>query len=253
MRRFLIAGNWKMNKTAKEAKAFFAELKSLLGADTKSELLICPTFTALNEAYHANNGLISLGAQNVYPKDSGAFTGEISPKMLAEFVSYVIVGHSERRTILGESNAFINEKIHALLGNGLKPILCVGESLEERKQNRAFDIIAEELDKCLANISNEQMRQITIAYEPIWAIGTGETATPAIAQEVHAFIRAWLEKRFDKNTAQDIRLLYGGSLKASNANDLLSQKDIDGGLIGGASLEAKSFADIAKIADEIRK
>ena len=253
MRRFLIAGNWKMNKTAAEASAFFAELKSLIGTGTNSELLICPTFTALNEAYNANKGLISLGAQNVYPKDSGAFTGEISPKMLAEFVSYVIVGHSERRTILHESNEFINEKIHALLKNGLKPILCVGESLEERKQNRAFDIITEELDKCLAHVSSEQMRQITIAYEPIWAIGTGETATPAIAQEVHGFIRTWLEKHFDKATAQGIRLLYGGSLKASNAKDLLSQKDIDGGLIGGASLEAKSFADIAQIADEIRK
>lgn len=253
MRRFLIAGNWKMNKTATEAKSFFAELKTLLGESTKSELLICPTFTALSEALNANKGLISLGAQNVYPKDSGAFTGEISPKMLAEFVSYVIVGHSERRTILGESNEFINEKIHALLPHGLKPILCVGESLEERKQNRAFDIITKELDKCLANISNEQMRQITIAYEPIWAIGTGETATPEIAQEVHGFIRTWLEKHFDKAVAQEIRLLYGGSLKAGNAKDLLSQKDIDGGLIGGASLEAKSFVDIAKIADEIRK
>lgn len=253
MRRFLIAGNWKMNKTANEAKAFFAELKTSLSTNTKSELLICPTFTALNGAYDANKGLISLGAQNVYPKDSGAFTGEISPKMLAEFVSYVIVGHSERRTILGESNEFINEKIHALLANSLKPILCVGESLEERKQNRAFDIITEELDKSLANISNEQMRQITIAYEPIWAIGTGETATPEIAQEVHRFIRAWLEKHFGKTIAQEIRLLYGGSLKASNAKDLLSQGDIDGGLIGGASLEAKSFVDIVKIADEIRK
>ncbi len=253
MRRFLIAGNWKMNKTAEEARAFFVELKSLLGVNVKSELLICPTFTALSEAFNANQGLISLGAQNVYPKPSGAFTGEISPKMLAEFVSYVIVGHSERRTLLGESNEFINEKIHALLENGLKPILCVGESLEQRKQNLAFNIIGEELEKCLANVSDEQMHQITIAYEPIWAIGTGETATPSIAQEVHAFIRAWLENHFNKLVAKSVRLLYGGSLKASNAKDLLSQNNIDGGLIGGASLEAKSFVEIAKIADGISK
>lgn len=251
MRTFLIAGNWKMNKTAEEARAFFAELNALVPSKTKCEALICPTFTALSVVKEANKGKISLGAQNVYPKDSGAFTGEISPKMLSEFVSYVIVGHSERRTLLKETNAFINEKIHALLANHLKPILCVGESLEERKSGRAFDIIAEELTEGLASISKEQMASITIAYEPIWAIGTGETATPAIAQEVHAFIRDWLVKHFDKSTADSVRILYGGSLKASNAHDLLSQPDIDGGLIGGASLEAKSFSDIIHIADEL--
>ena len=251
MRRFLIAGNWKMNKTALEAKLFFLKLNDMLPAATKCELLICPTYTALSTVFQDDNSKVALGAQNVYPKSAGAFTGEISPQMLAEFVSYVIVGHSERRTLLGETNEFINEKIHALLDNHLKPILCVGETLEERKSNRAFDVIADELTRSLASISKEQMQSITIAYEPIWAIGTGETATPAIAEEMHAFIRNWIEKHFDKATAECVRILYGGSLKASNARDLLSQPDIDGGLIGGASLDPESFVEIAKIADSL--
>ena len=245
MRTFLIAGNWKMNKTAEEAHAFFDEFNALAPAKMKCEALICPTFTALSAAKNANKERISLGAQNVYPKDSGAFTGEISPKMLSEFVSYVIVGHSERRSLLKETNAVINEN------NRYRFLSFVGESLAERKANRAFDVIAEELTGGLAAVSKEQMSQITIAYEPIWAIGTGETATPEIAQEVHAFIRDWLVKHLDKSTADGVRILYGGSLKASNAHDLLSQPDIDGGLIGGASLEAKSFIDIIKIADEL--
>lgn len=251
MKTFLIAGNWKMNKTAEEARAFFTEINALIPSKTKCDVLVCPTFTALSAAKDANKGKFSLGAQNVYPKDSGAFTGEISPKMLSEFVDYVIVGHSERRTLLKESNAFINEKIHALLAHHLKPILCVGESLEERKAGRAFDVIAEELTEGLKSVAEAQMSEITIAYEPIWAIGTGETATPAIAQEVHGFIRNWLVNHFDKSIADRVRILYGGSLKASNAHDLLSQPDIDGGLIGGASLEPKAFADIITIADAL--
>lgn len=253
MRRFLIAGNWKMNKTAKETRTFFEALRKLLNAPLKSELLICPTFTSLSAAFDANGGRISLGAQNVYPQASGAFTGEISPEMLAEFVSYVIVGHSERRTLLNESNEFINEKMLALLKTHLKPILCVGETLEQREQNRTFDVIDEELKCSLKSLTEDQMLNVIIAYEPIWAIGTGQTATPDIAQSVHKFIRSWLEHRFDKNTAEKVRLLYGGSLKANNAKELLMQPDIDGGLIGGASLEPKSFVDIANTADNIQK
>ena len=253
MRRFLIAGNWKMNKTSQGTKNFFEQLKSLLSPHLKSELLICPTFTSLPIAFDTNKGRIALGAQNVYPKTSGAFTGEISPEMLAEFVSYVIVGHSERRTLLNESNSFINEKIHALLQQQLKPILCVGETLEQRDQQRTHDVIREELELSLKSLSSEQMINVTIAYEPIWAIGTGKTATPELAQEIHKFIRYWLEQTFGTQTAQQIRLLYGGSLKASNARELLMQPDIDGGLIGGASLEPKSFVEIAEIADTIQK
>lgn len=253
MRRFLIAGNWKMNKTSTEAKAFFSQLKNDLNEEVRSELLICPTFTSLEAAYLSNEGKIALGAQNVYPKASGAFTGEISPDMLKEFVSYVIIGHSERRTLLHETDEFINEKLHALLNVNLKPILCVGESLEERQQNRAFDVIGKELELGLKNVSKDQMPQITIAYEPIWAIGTGETATPETAEAMHNFIRNWLQKRFDKATAEKVRLLYGGSLKGSNAKELLSQPNIDGGLIGGASLKPEAFLEIARIADTIIK
>jgi triosephosphate isomerase len=253
MRRFLIAGNWKMNKTSLETRSFFEQLKPLLEPKLTSELLICPPFTALTEAFHANNGQIALGAQNVYPQTSGAYTGEIAPAMLNEWVSYVIVGHSERRTLLQESDAFINEKIHALLQAHLKPILCVGESLEERKQDRAFEVIANELKAGLEGVSASSMLNVTIAYEPIWAIGTGETATPEIAQSVHAFIRNCLQEKFDATTAAKVRILYGGSLKSSNAKELLSQPDIDGGLIGGASLKPEDFMAIARIADTISK
>lgn len=253
MRPFLIAGNWKMNKTASETRLFFEQIKPLLEPKLTSELLICPPFTALSEAFRVNEGKIALGAQNVYPKISGAYTGEISPSMLAEWVSYVIVGHSERRTLLNESDAFINEKIHALLQAQLKPILCVGESLEERKQGHAFEVIANELKAGLKDVSANSMVNVTIAYEPIWAIGTGETATPEIAQAVHEFIRNWLQKNFDATTAAKVRILYGGSLKSSNAQELLSQPDIDGGLIGGASLKPEDFVAIARIADTISK
>jgi triosephosphate isomerase len=189
----------------------------------------------------------------VYPKDSGAFTGEVSPLMLKEFVSYVLVGHSERRTLLYESDGFINEKLHALLATGLKPILCIGETLSERKEGRAFDVIARELEAGLKDVTNEQLSRVTIAYEPIWAIGTGETATPEIAEEMHVFMHDWLAKRFGTSSVGKVRLLYGGSLKADNAKQLLSQPHIDGGLIGGASLKADSFVEIARIADGIEK
>ena len=253
MRPFLIAGNWKMNKTAAETRLFFEQIKGLMEPKLTSELLICPPFTALSEAFHLNHGQIALGAQNVYPKSSGAYTGEIAPAMLAEWVSYVLVGHSERRTLLHESDAFINEKLHALLQAHLKPILCVGESLEERKQNRTFEVIATALKAGLKDVSSSAMSQVTIAYEPIWAIGTGETATPEIAQAVHRFIRNWLQENFDQTTATKVRILYGGSLKSSNAKALLSQPDIDGGLIGGASLKPEEFIAIARIADTISK
>ncbi len=252
-KRFLIAGNWKMNKNAQETRAFFNQLKNLLTPTIQSELLICPPFTSLETAAHYNQTTqIALGAQNVHPELKGAFTGEISPAFLKGLVSYVIIGHSERRTLFGETSAFINQKLHALLSAELKPILCVGESLQERKQNKAFSVIETELEEGLKGISADQASSLTIAYEPIWAIGTGETATPEIAEAIHAFIRKWLTNRFPQQ-ANSIRLLYGGSLKSSNAQHLLSQPNIDGGLIGGASLEPNSFIEIARIADQIRK
>ena len=243
-----------MNKTAAETRAFFEALKPLLTPTVRSELLICPSLVSLAAAFEANASVgIALGAQNVYPKDSGAFTGEVSPLMLKEFVSYVLVGHSERRTLLHESDAFINEKLHALLTVGLKPILCVGETLSERKEGRVFDVIAHELEEGLKGVSNEQLSRVTIAYEPIWAIGTGGTATPETAEEMHAFMHDWLAKRFESSSVRKVRLLYGGSLKVDNAKQLLSQPHIDGGLIGGASLKADSFVEIARIADGIGK
>lgn len=242
-----------MNKTAQETRAFFEQLNPLVSDIAHSELLICPSFTALPAALAVRAEKIALGAQNVYPQPSGAYTGEISPGQLKEFVTYVIVGHSERRTLLGETDAFINEKIHAVLEAGLKPILCVGETLEERKQDRIYEVIGRELQGSLKNIAREKMPLITVAYEPIWAIGTGETATPEIAQSVHRFIRSWLQENFDAPTATQVRILYGGSLKPSNAADLLSQPDIDGGLIGGASLKHDSFIEIARIAETIQK
>ena len=183
-------------------------------------------------------------------KASGAFTGEISPSMLKEYVSYVLIGHSERRILLHETDAFINEKLHALLTAGLKPILCVGETLSERKEGRAFDVIARELEAGLKDVTNEQLSRVTIAYEPIWAIGTGKTATPETAEEMHAFMHDWLTKRFEISSVSKVRLLYGGSLKVDNAKQLLSQPHIDGGLIGGASLKADSFVEIAGVLKE---
>ncbi|MDR2769176.1 MAG: triose-phosphate isomerase [Puniceicoccales bacterium] len=253
MRRYLIAGNWKMNKTARETKSFFEELSSHLTFPTQSEILICPPFTSIPEAHRHLQGSIVLGAQNVHAKASGAFTGEISLSMLTEWnVAYVIVGHSERRTLFGETDACIHEKIKTVLQGRLKPILCVGETLEERQSKQgAFAVIERELANGLKDISAEDMRAVTIAYEPIWAIGTGETATPEIAQEMHHFIRQWLNAHCNTAVAEQVRLLYGGSLKPSNAKELLSKQDIDGGLIGGAALEAKSFAELIRIAEEL--
>ena len=253
-KRFLIAGNWKMNKTAAETQAFFDTLRVSSTPTVHAELLICPPFTSLAAASKANASIgISLGAQNVHPKASGAFTGEISPSMLKEYVSYVLIGHSERRILLHETDAFINEKLHALLRANLKPILCVGETLSERQDHRAFDVISRQLEEGVKGITSEQLAYVTVAYEPVWAIGTGETATPEMAEEVHAFMYNWLRQRFEASIVEKVRLLYGGSLKVDNAQALFCQPHINGGLIGGASLEAYSFIEIARIADAVAK
>ena len=252
MKNYLIAGNWKMNKTASEAKDFLDQLNTRLLNPIKSEVLVCPPFTALASARKHLGSVIKLGAQNVHPEVHGAFTGEISISMLTDLgLSYVIVGHSERRTIFGETDRFVNEKVRALLASPLNPILCVGESLEERKTNKTFEVIGRELEHGLQNVSATDAGRLTIAYEPIWAIGTGETATPEIAQSVHHFIREWLKTHFNAQVSDAIRLLYGGSLKASNAHDLLSQEDIDGGLIGGASLKVDDFLAIIREAEKL--
>ncbi len=252
-RRYFIAGNWKMNKTAAEAKALIAEINALVGAETAVDIAVCPTFTALDAASQALKGSnVKLGAQNMYFEKSGAFTGEISADMLKEFgTEYVILGHSERREYFKECDCLINKKVKAVLANGMKPILCVGETLEQREGGKTIDVVSEQTVGGLKDVSKEDAEKVVVAYEPVWAIGTGKTATPEMAQEVHAEIRKVLAKLFGADTAEKIQILYGGSMKPENADALLKEKDIDGGLIGGAALKADSFAALVKSAKKL--
>ena len=244
MRQPLIAGNWKMNLGLKEAVSLISELKKV--KPNKAEMLICPPFVDLPAASEMVQGThIQLGAQNMYPEEKGAFTGEISPAMLKELhCRYVICGHSERRHIMGESDEFIHRKVVSSLAHSLTPILCTGETADQRNEGRTEEIIREELETALFNIPSEQAETIVIAYEPIWAIGTGAAATAVDAQAVAHFIRGELTRLYGETTAEKIRILYGGSVKAANIEDFMAQKDIDGGLIGGASLKATEFKEI---------
>jgi triosephosphate isomerase len=250
IRKKLIAGNWKMNKTSADAVALVKEIVLALGKEHDVEVVVCPPFTALESVAHMLEGsTVKLGAQNMHPEPAGAYTGEISAAMLRTiFATYVILGHSERRTYFLEVDAFINQKVLAALKHELKPILCVGETLQEREAGTTLQVVQTQLERGLEGVAKEQAAGLVIAYEPIWAIGTGKVATTEQAQEVHAFIRSQLVRLFTKPVAQRIRILYGGSMKPANAPDLLAQKDIDGGLIGGASLEARSFLDLIKAA-----
>ena len=250
-RKKVIAGNWKMNKTATEAVTLTQDIIEAVGRETSVDVVLCPPFTALSAVAHALEGqAVRLGAQNMHPEKNGAYTGEVSAEMLrALFVTHVILGHSERRTYFAETDAFINKKVVIALANQLKPILCVGETLAEREAGSTLAVVQRHVEDGLQGVTNEQITSIIIAYEPVWAIGTGKVATTAQAQEVHAFIRDLLTKLYGAPLAQKIRILYGGSMKPANAAELLSQKDIDGGLIGGASLEARSFIDLVKAAD----
>ena len=249
-RKKLIAGNWKMNKTSAEAAALVRELAAAAGQRTDVEIVVCPPFTALESVGKMLDGsTIRLGAQNLHPEKSGAFTGEISADMLrALFVSHVILGHSERRTLFGENDAYINLKVLAALKNQLRPVFCVGETLAEREAGATLKVVQTQLEAGLAGVGKEQAAEVVVAYEPVWAIGTGRVATTGQAQEVHAFIRSLLTKLYTEPVAQKIRILYGGSMKPANAPELLAQTDIDGGLIGGASLEARSFLELVTAA-----
>lgn len=249
-RKKLIAGNWKMNKTSAEATALVTDVVTAVGKLTDVDIVVCPPFTALESAGKAlADSNIRLGAQNMHPEATGAYTGEISAGMLrALFATYVILGHSERRALFAETDAFINQKVHAALKNQLKPILCVGESLAEREGGSTLKVVQTQLEAGLEGVGKDQVSSVVIAYEPVWAIGTGKVATTDQAQEVHAFIRGLLTKNFGEAIAQKVRILYGGSMKPANAPDLLAQKDIDGGLIGGASLEARSFVELVNAA-----
>jgi triosephosphate isomerase len=246
----LIAGNWKMNKTASDAASLVHEVVTAAGKQNDVDIVVCPPFTALESAGRALEGSqIKLGAQNLHPEPSGAFTGEISAPMLRSlFVTHVILGHSERRQLFGETDAFVNLKVLAALKHQLRPILCVGETLAEREAGTTLKVVQTQMERSLDGVGKEQAPALIVAYEPIWAIGTGKVATAEQAQEVHGFIRGLLGKLFSDAVAQKIRILYGGSMKAANAGELLTQKDIDGGLIGGASLEPRSFVELIRAA-----
>ncbi len=253
MRKPFVAGNWKMNMLADSSANLAKELAENL-PNGNVEVAICPPFVYLTTVKQAiNSSQIKLGAQNAYFEPKGAFTGEISCQMLKDVgCEYVILGHSERRHILGEDNVIINKKIISAIETGLKPILCVGELLEERDAGKTEDVIRVQLQEGLANLDAQALENLVIAYEPVWAIGTGRTATPEQAQDVHKFIRNWLSEKFGQDFADNCVIQYGGSVKANNAESLMSQPDVDGALVGGASLKAEDFARIVKFKKDRR-
>ena len=251
MRKKIIAGNWKMNNDINATVNLISEIKKeLSGKNVNADAIVCPPFINLETAKALlKDSSVKLAAQNVYFEESGAFTGEISPSMLKSVgCEFVILGHSERRTIFGESDQLINKKIKASIKNLLKPIFCVGETLEEREKGVTFKIIERQIRNGLEGISESELENLIVAYEPVWAIGTGRNATPQQAQEVHQFIRGLIAKIYSQNFADQLVIQYGGSVKADNAKELLSQPDIDGALVGGACLKAESFVKIIEAA-----
>lgn len=256
MRRFLIAGNWKMNGGPYDATELLDGLKANKPEINENvDVLVCPPFVSIvmaaNSLYDTD---VQVGAQNLHFENNGAYTGEVSASMLVESgCNYVIIGHSERRQYFGETEHSVNKRIKKALEFKLAPIICAGESLNQRKAGEHFILVEEQLKGALDGISAEDVLDVVIAYEPVWAIGTGETASKEQAQEMHAYIRGILGDLYSDNTAGAIRVLYGGSMKPANAEELLSQPDVDGGLIGGASLDADSFAEIITIAEDLSK
>jgi triosephosphate isomerase len=246
MRRRVIAGNWKMYKTQGEARAFIAALAPLVVSANHCDIVVAPSFTALAAAVEAARGTsIAVSAQDLHWEKEGAFTGEISARMLTEAgCRYVIIGHSERRQLFGETDASVNKKIQAALGASLIPIVCVGETLQEREAGQMQSVLRRQFSDGFAALTPEQFSRILIAYEPVWAIGTGRTATPELAAEAHRFLRSLAATAFSSELASRLRILYGGSVKPENARGLMAQEEIDGALVGGASLDAKSFAAI---------
>lgn len=253
MRKKIVAGNWKMNKGFQDAEELLSELVEQIdngSASSQVEIVVCPPFLytemALDIAQDEDGELVfSIGTQDVSAHPQGAYTGEISADMLLSMgVEYCIVGHSERRKYFGETDEEVAQKVDALLAQDIIPIVCCGEQLEDREQNKHFDVIKSQVEKSLFGLKPLDFVKVVLAYEPVWAIGTGKTATPEQAQEIHAFIRGLIQEKYGKETAKNISILYGGSCNAQNANELFSQKDVDGGLIGGASLKAADFVKI---------
>jgi len=245
MRRSIIAGNWKMNGTQPETEKLIGDLLSGPALSDRAEVVVCPPFTSLETAHRLLHGSsIALGAQDMSRHESGAFTGEVSAAMLLTVgVTHVILGHSERRQYHAESDELVNAKAKLALRSGLVPIVCVGELLDQREQGQTQAVVGRQIDGVLSELTVDELRKTVIAYEPVWAIGTGKTATPEMAQEVHRFIRARISERFGE-VAEQMRILYGGSVKPGNARDLLAEPDIDGALVGGASLKADDFIAI---------
>jgi len=249
MRKPIIAGNWKMNNTIGESVKLVEDLKPMVKKITNVDIIVAPPFTSLSAVAEAlDDSNIVLSAQNMYWKENGAFTGEVSPIMLKDAgCEYVIIGHSERRQYFGETNETVNNKVKAAHRYGLIPIVCVGETLEQKEAGDTEAVVQDHINNGLAGLSEEETSETIIAYEPVWAIGTGKTATPDQAQEVHAFIRRTLEDMYHSEIAESVRIQYGGSVKPENISDLISQADVDGALVGGASLQAKSFARIVRL------
>ena len=247
MRTPIIAGNWKMNKTAKETKELLAELVPLV-ADAACEVVVCVPFTDIAMAKRMTKKTnIKVGAQNIHWAESGAFTGEISGAMLKELkVEYVVVGHSERRQYFGETDETVNKRVAAALAHRIRPIVCVGETLEERETDKTEEVLFRQITEGLKGFKSKDFDKIVIAYEPVWAIGTGKTATKEEADETIGYIRRTIAKKFSKNIAEKVRIQYGGSMNPKNASELMSMPEIDGGLIGGASLKAEDFAKVVK-------
>ncbi len=253
MRKPIIAGNWKLNKTIREAIELVTLLKRKVSDVSEVEIVVCPVYTALSEVAEVLiESNIRLGAQDLYWEEKGAFTGEVSGSLIKDAgAEFVIIGHSERRQFFHETNDSVNRKTKAALKNGLIPIVCVGETLAEREANRTFDVIRDHVKGAFIGFSSEEIKHVVIAYEPVWAIGTGKVATPQQAQEAHAFIRGEISKGFGPVVAEGLRILYGGSVKPDNVSSLMSQEDIDGALVGGASLETEGFAEIVRHAHRV--
>lgn len=248
MRKPLVAGNWKLNKSIKEAVQLVTLLKRQVHETAQVDVVVCPVFTALSDVAEVlMDSPIKLGAQDLFWEEKGAFTGEVSASLIKDAgASYVIIGHSERRQFFHETDETVNKKTKAALKAGLTPIVCVGELLAERESGQTFQVIEKQLKGSLAGLSKDEISRVIIAYEPVWAIGTGKVASPEQAQEVHTFVRREVSGVFGQDIAQNIRILYGGSVKADNISQLMNQPDIDGSLVGGASLEADAFAAIVK-------
>ncbi len=253
MRKPFIASNWKLHKTREEAREFLNSFREKVKYVSEVEIGLGPTFTSLDAVSEGIQGTgIKLCAQNVYFEDQGAFTGEVSPEMLAELgTDYVIVGHSERRQIFGETDRTINRKLHAVFDHGMKPILCIGETEDQRAEGETQSVLRNQLKNDLRGISSDQAGEMVVAYEPIWAIGTGESASPEDAQAGCRFVREQVKEVVGEEAGDSLRIQYGGSIKPHNAEELMSQPDIDGGLVGSASLEPQSFSDIISITEEL--